>query len=224
MSILIAVRKFKKAMYNTDDNDFTLKGKMGRELRSLTIGVMGTGKIGFTVCRILSSFGCRILAYDVYQNDAVREYAEYVDLDTLYKESDVITIHTPLLPSTTGMINKDALMKMKDGVIIINNARGELVNIDDIIWGMETEKIGGMFMDAFPGETGIIHIPHNEDIVKTEGMPWFKLKYLRSFINFVHTPHMAFFTEEAAESMARCGVDSIFEILTEGQSSHEIPQ
>ena len=224
MSILIAVRKFKKAMYNTDDNDFTLKGKMGRELRSLTIGVMGTGKIGFTVCRILSSFGCRILAYDVYQNDAVREYAEYVDLDTLYKESDVITIHTPLLPSTTGMINKDALMKMKDGVIIINNARGELVNIDDIIWGMETEKIGGMFMDAFPGETGIIHIPHNEDIVKTEGMPWFKLKYLSSFINFVHTPHMAFFTEEAAESMARCGVDSIFEILTEGQSSYEIPQ
>ena len=209
MAILVAIRKFKKAIYNTDDNDFTLKGKMGRELRSLTVGVMGTGKIGFTVCKLLSSFGCRILAYDVYQNDAVREYAEYVDLDTLYAESDVITIHTPLLPSTTGMIN---------------NARGELCDVDALIEGVETEKIGALFMDAFPGETGIIHVPHNEDIVRTEGMPWFKLKYLRSFVNFVHTPHMAFFTEEAAASMAQCGVDSIREILTDGKSSHEIPE
>ncbi len=223
MSILIAIRKFKKALYNTDDNDYTLKGKMGRELRTMTVGVMGTGKIGFTVCKLLSSFGCKILAYDVFQNDAVKEYAEYVDLDTIYKECDVITIHTPLLPSTTGMINKEAIEKMKDGVILIDNARGELVDVDAIIWGMETEKIGGMFMDAFPGETGIIHTPHNEDIVKTEGMPWFKLKYLRSFVNFVHTPHMAFFTAEAAEQMAECGVNGIYEVLTEGKSSHEIP-
>ena len=79
---------------------------MGRELRTMTVGVMGTGKIGFTVIKCLSGFGCRILANDVYENDAVRQYAEYVDLDTLYRESDIITIHTPLLPSTTGMINK----------------------------------------------------------------------------------------------------------------------
>lgn len=223
MSILIAIRKFKKALYNTDDNDYTLKGKMGRELRSLTVGVLGTGKIGFTVIKLLSSFGCRILANDIYENDAVREYAEYVDFDTLYRESDVITIHTPLIPNTRNMINREAIAKMKKGVIIIDNARGELCDVDAIIEGMETEKIGAMFMDAFPGETGIIHVPHNEDIVKTEGMPWFKLKYLRSFVNFVHTPHMAFFTEEAAESMARCGVDSIYEVLTEGKSSHEIP-
>ncbi len=224
MAILVAIRKFKKAIYNTDDNDFTLKGKMGRELRSLTVGVVGTGKIGFTVCKLLSSFGCRILAYDVYQNDAVREYAEYVDLDTIYAESDVITIHTPHLPSTTGMINKEAIKKMKKGVVLIDNARGELCDVDALIEGMETEKIGALFMDAFPGETGIIHVPHNEDIVRTEGMPWFKLKYLRSFVNFVHTPHMAFFTEEAAASMAQCGVDSIREILTDGKSSHEIPE
>ena len=224
MSMLIAIRKFKKALYNTDDNDFTLKGKMGREMRSLTVGVMGTGKIGATVCQILTGFGCRILAYDVIENDAVKEIAEYVDIDTIYRECDIITIHTPLLASTKEMINKDAISKMKDGVVLINNARGELCDVDALIWGMETEKIGALFMDAFPGETGIIHIPHNEDIVRTEGMPWFKLKYLRSFVNFVHTPHMAFFTEEAAASMAQCGVDAIREIMTEGSSSHEIPQ
>ena len=79
MAILMCIRKFKKALYNTNDNDFTLKGKMGRELRTMTVGVMGTGKIGFTVIKCLSGFGCRILANDVYQNDAVRQYAEYVD-------------------------------------------------------------------------------------------------------------------------------------------------
>ena len=109
MAILMCIRKYKKALYNTNDNDFTLKGKMGRELRTMTVGVMGTGKIGFTVIKCLSGFGCRILANDVYENDAVRQYAEYVDLDTLYRESDIITIHTPLLPSTTGMINKEAI-------------------------------------------------------------------------------------------------------------------
>lgn len=223
MSILVSVRKFKKALYNTDDNDFTLKGKMGRELRSLTVGVMGTGKIGATVIKLLSGFGCRILANDIYENDEVKKYAEYVDLDTLYSESDIITIHTPLLPSTVNTINSEAIAKMKKGVILIDNARGELCDIDALIEGMETEKIGALFMDAFPGETGIIHIPHNEDIVRTEGMPWFKLKYLRSFVNFVHTPHMAFFTEEAAASMAQCGIDSIYEVMTEGKSSHEIP-
>ncbi len=154
MSILMCIRKFKKALYNTNDNDFTLKGKMGRELRTMTVGVMGTGKIGLTVIKCLSGFGCKILAYDVFQNDEVKKYAEYVDMDTIYKECDVITIHTPLLPSTEKMINREAIAKMKKGVCLINNARGELVDIDAIIEGVETEKIGALFMDAFPGETG----------------------------------------------------------------------
>lgn len=223
MAILMCMRHQKKSLYNTSDNDFTLKGKMGRELRSLTVGVLGAGKIGRTVIKILSGFGCRILAYDVIENDEVKKYATYVDLDTIYKECDVLTIHMPLIPNTEKMINKEAIGKMKDGVILINNARGELLDIDAVIEGVETEKIGALFCDAFPGETGIIHVPHNEDIIKTEGMPYFKLKYLRSFVNVYHTPHMAFFTAEAAESMAACGVDSIYEIMTEGKSSHEIP-
>ena len=116
MAILMCIRKFKKALYNTNDNDFTLKGKMGRELRTMTVGVMGTGKIGFTIIKCLSGFGCRIIANDVYENDAVRAYAEYVDLDTLYRESDIITIHTPLLPETTGMIDREAIAKMKAAI------------------------------------------------------------------------------------------------------------
>jgi len=146
-----------------------------------------------------------------------------VDEDTLCRASDVITIHTPLLPKTEKTINADAIAKMKKGVIIVDNARGELMDIDAIIDGVETEKIGALFMDSFPGEVGIIHVDHNEDIIRTEGMPYFKLKYLRSFVNVYHTPHMAFFTQEAGEQMAECGVESIYEIMTEGKSKHEIP-
>ena len=224
MAILMCIRNYKKAQANTDDNDFTLKGKMGRELRSLTVGVMGTGKIGRTVIQLLSSFGCRILAYDVYQNEEVKKYATYVDLDTVLSESDVITLHMPLLEDTKGIINKENVRKMKDGVVLINNARGELCDVDALIEGVETEKIGALFMDAFPGEVGIIHLGHDADIIRTEGMPYFKLKYLRSFVNVYHTPHMAFFTQEAAESMARCGVDAIYELLTKGETQHEVPK
>lgn len=225
MSILVCIRKLKKALKNTDDNDFTLKGKQGRELRSMTVGVMGTGKIGRAVIKRLAGFGCKIICNDIYESDEVKQYgAEYVDIDTLYAESDVITVHTPLLPSTVGMINKETIAKMKDGVVLIGNARGELFNIEDIIEAMESEKIGAMFMDAFPGETGIIHEIHNTDIVRTEGMPWFRLKYLKSFVNFVQTPHMAFFTEEAAAQMVESGIRGIYECITNGESRHEIPK
>ena len=81
----------------------------------------------------------------------------------------------------------------------------------------------GVVLVHVVGETGIIHVPHDEDIIRTPGMPYFKLKYLRSFVNVYHTPHMAFFTAEAAEQMAECGINSIYEILTAGKSSHEIP-
>lgn len=224
MGILMCIRKFKKALYNTNDNDFTLKGKMGRELRSLTVGVLGAGKIGRTVIEILSGFGCKILCYDVVENEDVKKYATYVDLDTIYAESDVITLHMPLFPSTEKMINAEAIAKMKDGVVIVNNARGNLVDIDAIIEAVETEKIGALFMDAFPGEEGIIHEVHNDDIIKTEGMPYFKMKYLRSFVNVCHTPHMAFFTEEAAASMAECGIQPGYDLLTNGESVRLIPE
>lgn len=224
MAILMCLRKVKRTLNNTNDNDFTLRGKMGRELRSMTVGVLGAGKIGRTVLKLLSSFGCKLLCYDVFESEEAKQWATYVDLDTIYRECDVITLHMPLLPSTEGMINKEAIAKMKDGVIIINNARGLLVNREDIIEGVETEKIGALFMDAFPGEEGIIHVPHEEDIIRTEGMPYFRLKYLTTFVNVYHTPHMAFFTQEAAASMARCGVIPAYDLLTKGDSPRLIPE
>ena len=224
MLMLMCNRKVGQILRRADAQDYSLNGKMGRDITRMSVGVIGTGNIGRTVLRHLSGFGCKLLAYDLYPNDEARQYAEYVDLDTLYKESDVITLHTNLSESTENMIDGEALSKMKNGVVLVNNARGGLMDIDAIIDGVESEKIGALFMDAFPGEEGIIHIPHDEDIIRTPGMPYFKLKYLRSFVNVIHTPHMAFFTEEAGRSMALSGIDGIYEVLTKGSSAHEIPQ
>ena len=200
----------------------------GTEVMGKKLGVIGLGAIGVKVANTAVSLGMEVYGYDPYVSvnaawNLSRSVKHVMNVEEIYADCDYITIHVPLLDSTKGMINKEAIAKMKDGVVFIDNARGELVDIDAITEAVESGKFSALFMDAFPGETGIIHVPHNEDIIHTPGMPYFKLKYLRSFVNVYHTPHMAFFTEEAAEQMAECGVNSIYEILTDGKSSHEIP-
>jgi len=205
MMILMSLRNYKQAFWRGKVNDFSLAGLQGREMKDLTIGVMGTGKIGTQVIRELTGFGCRILAYDVRENEAVKEYASYVDLDTLYAESDVITLHMPLLPSTQYIINDESIAKMKDGVVLINCARGGLCNIESLITGIETEKIGALGMDTVEGEEDIIHADHRIDILANRN--WF---YLHQFRNVIMTQHMAFYTDAAVKSMVECGVAGIW--------------
>ena len=195
----------------------------GIEIGGKTLGVIGYGRIGQALGRMAQALGMQVLAYDIFKVDGLEcDTMHYVEMDELLAKSDFISLHTPSIDGKP-FINAETIAKMKDGVVFIDNARGELMDIDAVTEAVESGKFGALFMDAFPGETGIIHVPHDEDIIRTPGMPYFKLKYLRSFVNVYHTPHMAFFTEEAAEQMAECGVNSIYEILTEGKSKHEIP-
>ncbi|MDT8717774.1 lactate dehydrogenase [Clostridium sp. 19966] len=217
MLILMTLRNYKPALWRGQVNDYSLEGLQGREMRHLTIGVMGTGKIGKTVIQNLTGFGCKILAYDLYQNEEVKKLATYVDLETLYKECDVITLHTPLLDSTYRIINKAAIEKMKRGVVLINCARGELMNIQDIIEGIEEEKIGALGLDVFENEEGIYHQDRRTHIIKNREMA-----YLRQFPNVILTQHMAFYTDEAVKSMVRCGVKSLLEFQINGQSVNQI--
>lgn len=217
MLILMTLRNYKPALWRGQVNDYSLEGLQGREMRHLTIGVMGTGKIGKTVIQNLTGFGCKILAYDLYQNEEVKKLATYVDLETLYKECDVITLHTPLLDSTYRIINKAAIEKMKRGVVLINCARGELMNIQDIIEGIEEEKIGALGLDVFENEEGIYHQDRRTHIIKNREMA-----YLRQFPNVILTQHMAFYTDEAVKSMVRCGVKSLLEFEINGQSVNQI--
>ncbi len=196
MLMLLTIRKYKPAMWRQNVNDYTLNGLMGKEMRHMTVGVIGTGRIGYTVIKNLSGFGCKILAYDKYQNNSVKEFAEYVDFDKLLKESDIITIHVPLTPENKEIINKKSISKMKDGVIIVNTARSELTNIQDLIEGIETQKIGALALDVFDNEDAIYHHYFSTDIIKNRDMA-----YLRQFPNVILTQHMAFFTDSAVNEM-----------------------
>lgn len=201
MMILMSLRNYKQALWRGQVNDFSLEGLQGREMKDLTIGVIGTGKIGRQVIQNLTGFGSRILAYDVYPNESVKKQAEYVDLETIYRECDIITLHTPLLPSTRYLINEESIAKMKDGVILINCARGELCDTEALVQGIESKKIGALGVDTVEGEEDIIHADHRIDILANRN--WF---YLHQFRNVIMTQHMAFYTDAAVRSMVECGV------------------
>ena len=199
--------------------DFTimLKLLMGRSLRKQTVGVVGTGSIGATVIRDLAGFGCRILAYNLVECEELRPLATFVELDTLYRESDIITFHVPFTPETRHMVNRESLSRMKDGVMLINTARGELMDIDAITEGIETEKIGSLAMDVFEHEQGIYHADRKTDILKNKDMV-----YLRQFPNVVLTQHMAFYTEESIVSMVDCGIHSLLDMKAGRQTRLEL--
>lgn len=204
MLMLMVLRSYKPALWRQQVNDYSLAGLQGRELRNMTVGVIGTGKIGSAVVEMLHGFRCRILANSAVENDVVRQYAEYVDLETIYKECDIISIHVPLTEESRHMINHDTIAKMKDGVILINTARGELMDIHALTEGIESRKIGALAMDVFENEHAIYHQDLKNDIIKNREMA-----YLRQFPNVVLTQHIAFYTNANVESMVQCGIESL---------------
>ena len=178
---------------------------------------MGTGKIGRAVIKDLGGFGCRILAYDPYPAEDLKNTVEYVDGDTLLRTSDIITLHIPLMESTRHMINREAIAKMKTGVVIINASRGELTDIEALTEGIETEKIGALAMDVFEDENGIYHESRINDIIRNR-----KMAYIRQFPNVVLTQHMAFYTDANTDSMVECGIRGIVEMKEKGSCASEL--
>lgn len=204
MMMLMLLRKAKISICRSLVNDFSLNDMMGRELRSMTIGIVGTGKIGSCVIRNLSGFGCKILCCDQYKNPAIADKAEYVDLDTLYRNSDIISLHVPLTESSYHLVNKESISKMKDGIIIINTARGGLIDTEDLIEALESGNIGGAGIDTIEEEAGIMHVHVGANIMDRRSV-----FYLKQFPNVVYTQHYAFFTQEATTSMVECGINSL---------------
>lgn len=201
MMILLCLRNYKQALWRTQVNDYSLRGLMGRELKDLTVGIIGTGSIGRTVIRELSGFGCRILCSSRHENEEVKKYAQYVPLETLYGESDIISLHVSLVPETFHMINNDTLKQMKKGIVLINCARGSLMDMKALIAGIESEQIGALGLDCMEDEEHIVHKDLKTDIFSNRDMA-----YLRQFKNVIHTQHMAFYTDSAVRSMVECGV------------------
>ncbi len=197
MMMLMGCRKLPHIMERAAVQDYTLKGKLGREIQDCTVGIIGTGRIGKTVIRHLSGFGCRMLAYDIYESDEVREYAQYVDLDTIYRECDIITLHAPATEDNYHMIDTQAIDKMKQDVILINCARGALVDTDALIDGIESGKIGFAGLDVVEHESGLYYFNRMGEPLNNP-----KLAILRSYSNVLVSPHTAFYTDEAVANMA----------------------
>lgn len=215
MLLLICLRNYKPALWRMQVNDYSLNGLQGRQVGSLTVGIVGTGRIGQQVMQNLSGFGCKFLCYDPFPNPNVK--AEYVSLDEIWEKCDVITFHTPLTKDNFHMVNRETIAKMKDGVVLINTARGELMDVEALIEGIEGEKIGRLAMDVFDEEEGIYHENLRDRIIKNRSMA-----YLRQFPNVVMTPHIAFYTAEAVESMVDGGVRGIYDILTTGRAKMQV--
>ncbi|MCR3761562.1 lactate dehydrogenase [Clostridium felsineum] len=211
MLILMSLRNYKQAMWRGQVNDYSLSGLKGRELNSLTVGIIGTGKIGQCVIKNLFGFGCKILACDKYENDEIKKYATYTDLDTLITSSDIISLHTPLLESTYHLINDEKINKMKDNVVLINCARGELMDINALIYGVESKKIGALGLDVIEGEDGLYHEDKRSDIISNQ-----KIAYLRQFPNVILTQHIAFYTDTAVENMVKCSIEAIHDFVKKG--------
>ena len=203
MLMLMLLRKAKISVCRALVNDFSLDGMCGREMRNLTVGIIGAGKIGRAVISNLSGFGCKVLAYDPYAKERP-DGAIFTDLDSLLKESDIISLHVPLTAANRHLIDGKAIAKMKRGVLIINTARGGLIDTDALIDGLESEQIGGAGLDTIEAEEGVAHIDLRARIVDKRD-----LFYLKQFPNVIFTSHYAFFTEEATSAMVECALKSL---------------
>ena len=196
MLMLMLIRRAKVTLIRGLVNNFSLDEIMGRDLRDMTVGVIGTGKIGTGVLQNLSGFGCRLLCNDKYPNLTAQKYAEYCDLGRIYAESDIISLHMPLTDDNYHMIDEAAISKMKKGVFIVNTSRGQLVDTEALKKGIETEWIGGAALDTIEGEEGICHVD-----IKTKITDRQNLFYLKQFPNVIYTPHLGFYTAEAVAQM-----------------------
>ena len=217
MLMLMGCRRITALLRQAEMQNFTLKGKIGLDLAACTVGVIGTGRIGRTLIRSLSGFGCRILAYDLYESDEVKRFAEYVPLEELYARSDIISLHTNASEETRHMIGDEALAACKDGVIIINAARGALIDTDALIRGLESGKVGGAALDVLENENGLYYYNRMGDVIRNDDM-----SILRSFPNVILSPHTAFYTDDAVESMVRGVFESAGAFSSGTDTPHEI--
>lgn len=199
-------RKIHRAYWRTRDGNFSLNGLMGFDMHGKTIGIIGTGKIARILIRLLKGFGMRILAYDLYPDMkfAGEEGISYVSLDELYRESDIISLHCPLTDQTKYMIDKDSIDKMKEGVMIINTGRGQLINTNDLIEGLKEKKIAAAGLDVYEEEGEYFYEDKSDKIIDDD-----VLARLLSFNNVIVTSHQAFFTKEALHNIAETTLQNI---------------
>ena len=200
--LLTSVRRIHKAYNRTRDFNFSLNGLTGFDLHGKTVGVIGTGKIGMIFANICKGFGMNVLAYDKFP--AKESAFTYVELDSLFRNSDIISLHCPLNDETKHMINSNAIEKMKNGVVIVNTSRGALIDAEALLNGIKSRKIGAACLDVYEEEADIFFEDRSGHILNDE-----ILSRLISMPNVIVTSHQAFLTEEALNNIAETTVNNI---------------
>ena len=204
MALLLTVNRYTHKAYNrTRDFNMSLNGLMGKDLNHKVAGVIGTGKIGQAMIQIFNGFQMRVLAYDPYPIEGIK--AEYVSLEELMRDSDVISLHCPLTPETEHIINKETIALMKDGVYLVNTSRGGLIDTEALIDGLLQKKFAGVGLDVYEEEEGIFYEDRSGEIIEDEN-----LARLVTFPNVLITSHMGFFTTEAMQAIARVTMENAY--------------
>lgn len=198
-------RRIHRAYQRTRDANFSLEGLIGFNMHGRTAGVVGTGKIGIATLRILKGFGMRLLAYDPYPNPQALELgAEYVDIKTLFTESDVISLHCPLTPENHHLLNAQAFSQMKDGVMIINTSRGALIDSQAAIDALKQQKIGSLGLDVYENERDLFFEDKSNDVIQDD-----VFRRLSACHNVLFTGHQAFLTAEALISISQTTLENL---------------
>ena len=199
-------RKVHRAYNRVREGNFSINGLMGFDLHGKTMGVIGTGKIGRTFIGLLRGFGMRVLAYDLYPNpESARELDfEYVPLETIFRESDIISLHCPLTPENHHMINDATIAMMKKGIVLINTSRGRLIHSAALVNGLKSGRIGGAGLDVYEEETDYFFEDRSDRAVLDD-----ILARLMTFPNVIVSSHQAFFTAEAERNIAETTMKSI---------------
>jgi D-specific alpha-keto acid dehydrogenase len=188
MLMLMATRNAKSTLNRAQSHDYRLHDVRGKELRDLTIGVIGTGRIGAAVIDRLRGFGCQVLAYDRCSKTS----SEYVALEALLQRSDVVTLHTPLTAATYHLLGRRNIERMRQGAIVINTGRGALVDTKALLSALENGHLGGAALDVLEGEEGVFYSDQSESPIENP-----ELVRLQQLPTVLITPHTAYFTDHA---------------------------
>lgn len=203
-------RKTHKAYNRVREQNFALNGLLGFNLHGKTIGVVGTGNIGKAFCNIVKGLGCKVLAYDVKQDEQLLASGiTYVSMEELLKQSDIISLHCPLTDGTKHLVNTATINSMKKGVMIINTSRGKLINTEDAINALKTRHIGYLGIDVYEQEEKLFFKDLSASIIEDD-----VIQRLMSFPNVLVTAHQAFFTEEALSQIAVKTLQNIQQLST----------
>lgn len=219
IALLLALsRKVHRAYHRVREGNFALEGLLGFNIHGLTVGVIGTGKIGKIVVRILAGFGCRVLLSDPWPDAECESLGgRYVPLEELLAESDVVSLHCPLTPESHHLIDDAAISRMKDGVILLNTSRGALVDSKAVIRGLKQGKIGHVGLDVYEEEGDLFFEDLSDRVIQDD-----VFARLTTFHNVVITGHQAFFTAEALRNIADTTLENVREFAETGGCRNQV--